>query len=412
MSWDKTTSLIGLISLCFLLILGVQIYWLKTSQKAIEDQFNQKVSLALGSVVEEMEACTPEACMMHNLNCQALAGTPGSQPCLHRNEVNMEALDEAVACALQFYDLPLDFQLTLIESCDDKCDPSLPNCCSLIPFNAEMGKFMHIEFPGRSAYVWNKMGIPLISSILVLLFIFFVFILTIRSLLAQRKIATFNKDFFNNMAHEFRTPLANIRLALSRVKQKGTSEDSVPYLKIIETENQKLNANVERVLSLAKLDNGHYELRKEQVDITQLLDKLLADMNLLITEAGAKIHIDPSVEKYKVWADPLHISHAFRNLIDNAIKYCDTRPELWISMQTNADGVNLIFKDNGIGMDENEINLVFDRFSRIDHDHPRKGYGLGLSYVQMIVDLHKGKINLWSTVGEGSTFQIFFPKIA
>ena len=412
MKWDKTSYLIGLISACFLLILALQVYWLQESKKTIEDQFNQKVSLALTAAVAELEGCSTMGCPMKNECCLAAAGNelPFKRSCLERGHINEEALNEAIGEALLFYDLPSQFEIGLLQSCDEECDPSLPTCCALVPFNSEIDQYINVTFPGRKAYVRDRMWWMLVSSGLILAFILFVFVLTIRSLLTQKNIAKFNKDFFNNMAHEFRTPLANIQLALMRVKKKATGTGQDPYLQIIEAENEKLNQNVERVLSLAKLDNGQYELRKEEINIQHLLDEIVRDMSLIISEADAEIRIDPEVSKYKIWADPLHLSHAFRNLIDNAIKYCNQAPRIRISLEPVAEGIKLIFEDNGVGMNGDQKKLVFDRFSRIDENPDVQGYGLGLSYVKMIVELHKGKIKLLSGVGHGSRFELFLPQ--
>ncbi len=412
MKWDKTSYLIGLISLCFLLIVALQVYWLQESKKTIEAQFNQKVSLALTTAVEELEGCSSEGCAMKNEGCLALASNelPFKSACLQRGHINQEALQDAIESALAFYDLPSDFEIGLLQSCDEACDPSLPNCCALVPFNAEFDQYVNIIFPGHKAYVRDKMWLMLLSSGLILAFILFVFLLTIRSLLTQKNIATFNKDFFNNMAHEFRTPLANIHLALNRIKHKSGGATRDPYLSIIEAENEKLNQNVERVLSLAKLDNGQYELRKEEINVQKLLDDIVRDMSLILTDANARVDIDPEISKYKIWADPLHLSHAFRNLIDNAIKYCDQTPHIRISLRPVTEGIKLIFEDNGVGIDQEQKKLVFDRFSRVDQEAEVKGYGLGLSYVKMIVELHKGKIKLFSGTGQGSRFELYLPQ--
>ena len=411
MKSNTISYLIGLISLCFLLILGFQVFWLQDSKSTIEAQFNQKVSLALSAAVGKLEGCTPEECAMKNECCEATASNELSfkSTCLHRGQINQGALEEAIKEAFVFYDLPQEFEVGLLESCDRECDPTKPSCCALGPFNAENDQFINIIFPNRNAYVRDKMWLMLVSSVLILAFILFVFLLTIRSLLNQQRIASFNKDFFNNMAHEFRTPLANIHLAVKRLKSKHAGLQKNTYIDIIDTENDKLNANVERVLSLAKMDNGQYELRKEQINVQNLLEEIVSDMALIINKARANVLIDSSVNQFKIWADPLHLSHAFRNLIDNAIKYCEVDPKISISMREVSNGVSLIFEDNGVGIDEDQKKLVFDRFARVGEEDGVKGYGLGLSYVKMIVELHKGTIKLFSQSGEGSRFELYLP---
>ena len=401
-------------TICFLVILGFQWFWLSQSRKTLEEQFNRQVSMALCAAVGSLEGCSPDHCTMKNEEC--LAKDPSSfsfsTDCLDRGFVNKDQLEVAVHEALAFYDLPRDFKIQILQENDENCDPGSPFCCALGPFASSNNQFINIHFPERGHYIWNKLWLMVLSSLLSLLFILFVFIVAIRALWQQQKISEFNVDFFNSMAHEFRTPIAGMKLALSRFFLKNPSHTQNPYLRIISSENAKLKANVERVLSLAKLDEGRYELRKEKVNIGNLVDRIAGEMEIILTRTGARIIPDKSLYQFQVWADPLHLSHVFHNLFDNAIKYCNDQPKIEISIKESDQGIHLIIRDNGVGMNEHESSLVFKRFVRLSADRSKtQGFGLGLAYVKMIMDLHKGKINLWSKRGQGSEFELIFPKI-
>ncbi len=403
--------LIALLTASFLLILAFQIFWLRQSRQTIEDQFNQKVSMALCAAVEGLDGCSPGNCTLQADGFKTFFedGKLSFQgDCIHLEQIDTLALSQTVGEALRFYDLPEQFEMSILHEEDPACKPESPFCCAIGPFSAGNNQFISIEFPGRSDYILSKMWMPLISTVLLLAFVLLVFIFTIHSLLKQRRIAQFNKDFFNNMAHEFRTPLTNVKLALNRVMQKNPSLASDSYLHIVEDENEKLNRNVERVLALAKLDNDQYELKLEKVAVKKLLDDVVREMDELIRKSKAKVAISDQIDQLQIWADPLHLSHAFRNLIENAIKYCQEVPEIHIDLKATKEGVMLIFEDNGIGIPDNQKKMVFDRFSRLEPS-TAKGFGLGLSYVKMIIDLHKGKIKLFSKAGRGSRFELFLP---
>ncbi len=411
---NKLPLVMTLMTICFLVILGFQWFWLSQSRKALEEQFNRQVSMALCAAVGSLEGCSPEHCAMKNEDCLARSGgsLSFSTDCLDHGLVNKSQLEAAVYEALLFYDLPQKFTVDILQENDDHCDPGSPFCCALGPFTASNNQFINIRFPERSSYIWNKLWLMVLSSVLSLLFILFVFLVAIRALWQQQKISEFNVDFFNSMAHEFRTPIASMKLALNRFFLKNPSLSQNPYLKIISSENSKLKANVERVLSLAKLDEGRYELKREKVNIGKLVGQITDDMKIVLLRTGARIIPDERLNRFQVWADPLHLSHALHNLIDNAIKYCDDQPIIEIGIKESNQSIHLIVKDNGVGMNEQDSSLVFKRFVRLGADrNETHGFGLGLAYVKMIMDLHKGTINLWSKKGEGSKFELVFPKI-
>jgi two-component sensor histidine kinase len=357
--------LIALLTASFLLILAFQIFWLRQSRQTIEDQFNQKVSMALCTAVEGLDGCSPGNCTLEAEGFKTFFedGKLSFQgDCIHLNQIDTLALSQTVEEALRFYDLPEQFEMSILQEEDPACKPESPFCCAIGPFSAGSNQYISIDFPGRSDYILSRMWMPLISTVLLLTFVFLVFIFTIHSLLKQRRIAQFNKDFFNNMAHEFRTPLTNVKLALNRLKQKNKSLADDSLIHIVQDENEKLNRNVERVLALAKLDNDQYELKLERVGVRKLLDSVVHDLEELIHNSKAKIEVSDQIDHLFIWADPLHLSHAFRNLIENAIKYCDDIPEITIGLKKTNEGVMLIFEDNGIGIPDHQKKMVFVRF--------------------------------------------------
>ena len=247
----------------------------------------------------------------------------------------------------------------------------------------------------------------LASSIIILLVIIIIFAYASYYLIQQKRLSERNKDFFNHMAHEFKTPLTNIGLAAKMLNKKSKNQ----LLDIIKNENAHLKGQVERVLSMASLESGNYDIRKECIDLNQLFTEIIEKMHIQLQDKGASIHIrgDKNIE---VIADRFHLSNAIRNLIDNALKYNDRTPKIDVSLLSIGEKVRIQIQDNGIGIGTREKELVFEKFYRIKKGdlYANKGFGLGLSYVKKIMELHKGAINIFSDLTEGTRFDLTLPK--
>ena len=121
--------------------------------------------------------------------------------------------------------------------------------------------------------------------------------------------------------------------------------------------------------------------------------------------------MDCSALDHQIQADSVHITNVVYNLLDNAIKYCDGKAMIHILTKNERNGLLIEVSDNGIGIKKENIKLIFDKFYRVPtgNVHDVKGFGLGLFYVKLIIEAHKGKIEVKSTVGKGTTFSIWLP---
>ncbi len=410
MPGTKVTYIIAIASLCFLSLLFFQVKWLSHSKQMIESQFEQKVSMALCAAVDELSLCKGENCAVDSAGCSSPeAMNHALAVCTLQGKGRDTIVRSTIEAALAFYNVPLEFDYSVLRRGHQACNPESPYCCSLVPFNADNDQFLNVVFPGLRAYVLDKMWFMLVSSVLIVLFILFVFIWTIKALIDQRRISAHNVDFFNNMAHEFQTPLTSMQLARQQLVRKNPGLADNPYVNILEVESDKLRENLQRVLGLARLEGGRYQLKREHVDVHQLLNQVVGSMALMIQDRDATVRLDPSLRDIHVWGDPLHLAHAFRNLIDNSLKYSERKPDIKISMQQRDKGVVLVFEDNGIGISKPNQSIVFEKFRRLSPETREKGFGVGLSYVRMIMELHRGTIQLLSRVGAGSRFELFFP---
>ena len=251
-----------------------------------------------------------------------------------------------------------------------------------------------------------------ISAIVFLVLIFFGF--SLATIIKQKRLSEVISDFINNMTHELKTPIATISLSsemIMRLEIKDDLEKAKKYAGIIFKENKRLETQVERVLNISTLDSENTTLNKKSLDFHELLFEVkdTFDFNQLVN--GGKISIENNASIFVIQADPIHITNVVYNLLDNAVKYCTSPPEIIISTKTEKKYLVVEIKDNGIGIRKEDLKMIFDKFYRVatGNIHDIKGFGLGLFYVKLIINEHNGTIDVKSKVGEGSTFTIKLP---
>ena len=270
---------------------------------------------------------------------------------------------------------------------------------------------LQLEFQGKYGHFLQQMGMMVGASIAILCLICLVFVLASYYLLRQKKMSALNRDFFNHMTHEFRTPLTNIKLAGNLLARKHPELRDNQYLNIIQQESRQLMTHVEGVLHLAALEKGDYRLKKETVDLRQMLDDVVSGMALQIKEKAGQVQWEGESKHCRVQGDVFHLTNAFRNLLDNALKYNPSAPLIRIGLFPDATGWHIRFQDNGVGMSEKECQVVFDKFQRATDPAcaQHSGFGLGLAYVKKIMDMHCGQIKLHSEKGQGTRFDLYLP---
>ncbi len=272
---------------------------------------------------------------------------------------------------------------------------------------------LRLQFQGEKRHVLRSMGGTLGLSLFFTFVMIAVFYYTLQLILKQKKISDIKNYFMNNMTHEFKTPLATISLAVDALRNpvvKNNQEKFEEYTRILKEENNKLNRHVESVLQLALLDKGHLKMRREQTDLVALMNAAIDHFKLQIREKSAEVIFVQQHSHVFFNADEEHFKAVFHNLIDNALKYCRGKCHIRVNMEQTETQLRISIQDKGIGMDEKEQALVFDKFYRVQGGdlHDIKGFGLGLSYVRSVVEAHGGNIRLNSRKGEGTEFILIF----
>lgn len=262
-------------------------------------------------------------------------------------------------------------------------------------------------------YFKNHLATLLIFAALFTSIIIAAFVLTIRTMLSQKKLSEIKSDFINNMTHEFKTPIATIQLAsdaLNNEKVISNEEQIRYYSGIIKEENRRMNKQVEKILQAAQLERDEIKLQLKKIDVHQIIAKVAEHTKLQMEEIGAAFETQLQAQSTTILADEVHFTNIMYNLVDNAIKYSKENPRIRIATKNVGNQIEIQVADNGIGMDKETVGHIFEKFFRAHtgNIHNVKGFGLGLTYVKNIVQAHRGKVEVSSEPGIGSTFTLYF----
>ncbi len=273
---------------------------------------------------------------------------------------------------------------------------------------------LRIFFPEKTSFLLKSVLPALISSILLTGLILFCFVYTINVILTQKKVSLMKTDFINNMTHEFKTPIATISLAADSIGNpmvKGNEKLIDRYADIIKQENKRMLTQVEKVLQIARLDKKDFTLKLVDINLNDQVTIAVENTRLRVNQRDGKIEAYLKAKNAKVLGDQNHISNVLHNLLDNAIKYSPEPPDIIITTNDVANGVEITVADKGIGMSKEDLKRIFEKFYRVSTGnlHDVKGFGLGLSYVKAITDAHKGKVKAQSELGKGSSFTVYLP---
>lgn len=273
---------------------------------------------------------------------------------------------------------------------------------------------LHFHQKNLYSYLFSQLAYLMIPSLLFLLIIIAGFSFLIYNLNRQKRLLTIKNDFINNLTHELKTPVFSISLLAKVFRENlknGKTEKLEEYLGLLEKENLKLKGHIDKVLELASLENGKYNLQKERCDFHEIINEAISGFALKIDTQQGKLSKTFKAVSNQLTLDKTHFKNVIQNLLDNAIKYSNGKPEITISTSSDRQKLSIAVSDKGIGIASEHQKHLFDKFYRITNGnlHHVKGFGLGLSYVKYIVEAHGGSISVNSKKNEGSTFVMEFP---
>lgn len=274
--------------------------------------------------------------------------------------------------------------------------------------------FIVLDFPLSSLLLRENSTYYFLLSFFLISLILILFFLSMRTIYKQEKLDEMKTDFISNMTHEIKTPIATIGLACEMLQDPGMSVDKSSretYINIISDENHRMRMLIETILQNAKMANKNFAMNFKETNLVELAGKVAKSFNLRMQSLGGTMTRNFTEEPAIVIGDELHLSNMIYNLIDNAIKYSDGKPEIALTVAKEVKDIKLSIKDNGIGISKESQKHIFEKFYRVPtgNVHNVKGFGIGLNYVRQVVELHHGTISVDSTPGEGSTFTVRIP---
>lgn len=271
-----------------------------------------------------------------------------------------------------------------------------------------------IIVPDYKRQVWDSLKWVIAAVAVFMLIIIAAFYVTLKTVINQKKLAEIKSDFINNMTHELKTPLATISLAIDAIRNEKVANDKQKmqyFSSIIKEENKRMNKHVETILQAALMEKQELQLNLKILHGHDIIKSVLFNYELQLKDKNGKVNLLLNAKNDLINADEIHFTNLLSNLIDNAIKY--SKENLLITITTHSSNKFLVInvEDNGIGMTKENLKRIFEKFYRVHtgNVHNVKGFGLGMSYVKTVIDAHKGKIKVDSSLGKGTIFIIEMP---
>ncbi len=229
------------------------------------------------------------------------------------------------------------------------------------------------------------------------------------------RLENYRKEYLGNVSHELKTPIFNIQGYVSTLIDGGLHDPSInmDYLKRADRSVDRMINIIDDLETISQLESGSMIIDTEKFDILELCIDVTGQLELAASKKGIKLWVNKEHhQSIRVIADKFRIRQVMANLLTNSIKYGSENGETTITFKNNGDTVFITVSDNGIGIEEEHLGRLFERFYRVDKGRSREqgGTGLGLAIVKHILEAHDQNITVTSSVGKGSTFSFSLKK--
>ncbi|MCC6290224.1 MAG: HAMP domain-containing histidine kinase [Chitinophagaceae bacterium] len=413
----KWIVLIGCIVIA--IMVGIQLYWLNHIYKLEQKQFRTNVIKSIRGLFEDIDISNrPDGHLQQLIATQPDPNTfiiktdviPSKDTLIYYISNELIDFDVMTECIVAAYDKN-EKEYTYRQQIASPALQSRFDINSIPVYPADY-HYILLQFPGRNKYVLSQMNFWIIGSIIVILVLIGLAV-SLFYFYKQKFLVEIQKDFVNNFTHEFKTPLAVMKIASEVLSQPGITkqpERMEKYTSIIRHETEHLQSQVERLLKMAASEQQELPIEKNSFNVKELIEQAVSKLQPLMETRGAKIDVKMNDEKVEMKADKNHLELAVVNLIENGIKY-SARPSIVIEAGKTDSESFIAVKDNGIGIDKKYYKNIFKKFYRVPTGdvHNVKGFGLGLNFVKKIVDAHNGRIVVNSIPGIGTEFKIIIP---
>lgn len=404
-------------------IIGMQAYWVINTWNINEEDFSKKASLALYRTACGLADLSGGGLPPRNIVNQR---TTNYYVVNIDSEIDDEHLEYFLQKEFERLALYVDFEYAIYDCTTNEMmygnycsfnpgrQPSLTELGDL-PKDEKFTYYFSVKFPNRSGYLLGKMQLSIFfSAILLLVLLFFAYSMHI--MLRQKRLSELQKDFINNMTHEFKTPISTIKIAAEvfmNAPEVQSNHRLMRYATIMREQNKRLNSQVEKVLQLARIEQGNFELKLERFTVPEALSAIVNSTAVQVEKQGGTFERNIQLDDVSIVADRLHFTNILHNLLDNAIKYCSERPVIKLSAYSSDQEVTIKVEDKGIGISKEHLGRVFSKFYRVPtgNVHKVKGFGLGLYYVKSICDAQGWQLHIDSTPGAGTSVYLRIPAL-
>jgi len=410
----KLVLILGVIAISG--IIAIQIYWVKKAFDLKDQQFRQSTMVALRNVANQISKS-------YKL---AIIDNPVSQYSSDYYVVNLRVplqqslLEHLLKEEFKKSNINTDFEYGIYDCETDKIvfgahinsdyEVEEVHQSIVLPTTDKFLNYFGVKFPNQKSYLTSKLDFWIVSSIITMLVMAF-FAYAMFVILNQKRLSGVQRDFINNMTHEFQTPISTIKIAtdvLAQSKILEQPERFKKYVQIIKQENNRLKNQVESVLATARIGKGQIELDIKLQELHEIIGEVSDSVKAELEE---NFTLDLNATKTTINADRMHLMNVIRNLVDNAIKYSGKPAKIKVSTRNENNLLIVSILDKGIGIPKDALPKIFNKFYRVPTGnlHNVRGFGLGLNYVKEIINLHKWKIVVDSEIGVGSVFEIKIP---
>lgn len=401
-------------------IIAIQVYFVMNTLNIKEKQLHQSINMSLRNVAAVLAEYNGSTLPVENIIYQYTS----DYYIVDLNDViDAGILEHYLRAELTSRNISLDFEYAIYDCYND--DMVYGNYVSLTSKEKRVteGKalpkcdhcvyYFGVHFPGIQSYILSQMGIwYFFSAILFVVIIFFGYALFV--IFRQKRLAEVQKDFIDNMTHEFKTPLTSLSLAADVLVNKNIIDEPDrlhQYADIVKKQSGLLEEHVERILHLSGDEKKYLHLDLKPLRLHDLIQQVAEVVKSRIEGQDGVIKLELTSPEDNIKADNFHLTNVLLNILDNAIKYTNTTPDILVRTEVISGKIQLSIIDQGIGIKKDHLKRVYDKFFRVPKGniYNIKGFGLGLSYVKKVVDLHHWKIKIYSKENQGTKVLIIIP---
>ena len=401
-------------------IVSIQVYWIKRTLDIKQKEFQQTVFIALHNVAQDLSKFNNQ-----DLPTQGLINQISSDYFVVNinGVIDPSALEYYLRKNLEAASMKENYEYGIYDCTSDEMvygsyvtyDPSIKESASIkmdLPVYNESPYYFGVRFPKRISKMMGGLNYVIFISILLFVTIAF-FVYSMSVILRQKRLSEMQRDFINNMTHEFKTPISSIGVSADVFLQAPEIKNNprlLQYANIVKSQNKRMNKHVEKVLQIARFDNSESTFSKESINIHDVIQEII-DIHKLKANNNTVFNLDLGSKTENVNADKFHFTNVIQNIVDNALKYGKETSEINIKTEEQKGLLSIQIEDNGIGIKKEHLSKLFNKFYRVPtgNVHNVKGFGLGLFYCYEVCKAHKWDIKIESKEGIGTTVSISIP---